>query len=244
MRIAAMAAGAVGGYFGARMAAAGHDVTSSRAAHCSKRSAGTASRSRARSATCISRRPTRHPIRRRSGRSISCCSRSSFGTPRPPPKWRAHWSARNPRHHFPEWRRQRGAHRADPRRRADGRRQRLHRQRDGLAGRDFAHQPVRPDGVRPRSTASPTRKLDAFADAAKKAGIDITVSPAMDVERWQKFVFLVGLSGATAAMRMPLGAILADPDTREFLHRSMREVVAVGRAKGVAHRRPTSPTTG
>ena len=27
MRIAAMAAGAVGGYFGARMAAAGHDVT-------------------------------------------------------------------------------------------------------------------------------------------------------------------------------------------------------------------------
>ena len=87
-------------------------------------------------------------------------------------------------------------------------------------------------------SANPDAKLiavaDAFADAAKKANIDITVSPAMDVERWQKFTFLVGLSGATAAMRQPLGPILADPDTHEFLHNLMREVVAVGRAQGVA----------
>jgi 2-dehydropantoate 2-reductase len=85
-----------------------------------------------------------------------------------------------------------------------------------------------------RVDGKPDAKLDAFADAAKKANIDITVSPAMDVERWQKFTFLVGLSGATAAMRQPLGPILADPDTREFLHNLMREVVAVGRAQGVA----------
>jgi len=85
-----------------------------------------------------------------------------------------------------------------------------------------------------RVDGKPDAQLDAFADAAKKADIDITVSPAMDVERWQKFTFLVGLSGATAAMRQPLGPILADPDTREFLHNLMREVVAVGRAQGVA----------
>ena len=85
-----------------------------------------------------------------------------------------------------------------------------------------------------RVDGKPDGQLDAFADAAKKANIDITVSPAMDVERWQKFTFLVGLSGATAAMRQPLGPILADPDTRAFLHNLMREVVAVGRAQGVA----------
>ncbi len=56
----------------------------------------------------------------------------------------------------------------------------------------------------------------------------------MDRERWQKFVFLVGLSGATAATRMPLGPILKDPDTRAFFYSLMREVVAVGRAKGVS----------
>src|SRR5262249_35817445 len=54
--------------------------------------------------------------------------------------------------------------------------------------------------------------LEAFADAAHLAGIDVTLSDAIDRERWQKFVFLIGLSGATATTRQPLGPILADPD--------------------------------
>ncbi len=85
-----------------------------------------------------------------------------------------------------------------------------------------------------RIDGKPDARLDAFADAAKAAGIEIKVSPAMDVERWQKFVFLVGVSSVTASMRMPLGAIREDPDTRAFFHQIMREVLAVGRAKGVA----------
>ena len=76
-------------------------------------------------------------------------------------------------------------------------------------------------------------RLKSFADAARAAGIDITVSEAIERERWQKFVFLVGLSGATATTRQPLGPILADPDTRTFFYSLMREVVAVGRARGV-----------
>ena len=85
-----------------------------------------------------------------------------------------------------------------------------------------------------RIDGQPDARLDAFADAAKQSGIEIAVSPAMDVERWQKFVFLVGVSGVTAAMRMPLGPIRDDPDTRAFFHQIMREAVAVGRAQGVA----------
>ena len=49
------------------------------------------------------------------------------------------------------------------------------------------------------------RSWPAFADAAQKAGIDIAVSDAIDLDRWQKFVFLVALSGVTAATRQPLG---------------------------------------
>jgi len=75
--------------------------------------------------------------------------------------------------------------------------------------------------------------LAEFVEAAKAAGIDITLSDMIDRERWQKFVFLVGLSGATASTRMPLGPILQDPDTRAFFYELMREVVAVGRATGV-----------
>jgi 2-dehydropantoate 2-reductase len=76
-------------------------------------------------------------------------------------------------------------------------------------------------------------QLAAFAQAAQAAGIDIALSDAIDADRWKKFVFLVGLSAATGATRHPLGPILADPDTRNFFYRLMQEVVAVGRAKGV-----------
>jgi 2-dehydropantoate 2-reductase len=44
----------------------------------------------------------------------------------------------------------------------------------------------------------------------------------------------VGLSGATGLLRMPLGPILKDPDTRAFFLALMEETVAVGRAGGIA----------
>jgi len=84
-----------------------------------------------------------------------------------------------------------------------------------------------------RVDGKPDAALKAFADAAQAAKIDVTLTETMNRERWQKFVFLVGLSGATASTRMPLGPILKDPDTRAFFHNLMREVVAVGRAQGV-----------
>jgi len=85
-----------------------------------------------------------------------------------------------------------------------------------------------------RIDGRPDTQLAAFAAAAQQAGIDITLSEAVDRERWQKFVFLVALSGATGATRMPLGPILADADTRAVFRSLMEEVIAVGRAKGVA----------
>lgn len=85
-----------------------------------------------------------------------------------------------------------------------------------------------------RIDGRPDAQLAAFASAAQRAGIDIVVSDNIDRDRWQKFVFLVALSGATGATRMPLGPILADPDTRALFRGLMEEVIAVGRAKGVA----------
>ena len=76
-------------------------------------------------------------------------------------------------------------------------------------------------------------QIEAFSNAAREAGVDVSQSELIERERWQKFVFVVGLAGATASTRLPLGPILQDPDTRAFFHGLMREVVAVGRAKGV-----------
>lgn len=84
-----------------------------------------------------------------------------------------------------------------------------------------------------RIDGKPDAQLTAFADAAKAASVDIKVSDDINRDRWQKFIFLVALSGMTSAARSTIGPILADPETRAFFRRLMTETLAVGRAQGV-----------
>lgn len=72
-----------------------------------------------------------------------------------------------------------------------------------------------------------------FLEACRAAGIDAEIHHDIRRAIWEKFVFLVGLSGTTATIRLPIGAVRAHPQTRAFLLDAMREVVAVGRAQGV-----------
>lgn len=81
---------------------------------------------------------------------------------------------------------------------------------------------------------SRSARAEAFLAACQGAGFDADLNPDISRAIWEKFVFLVGLSATTATMRQPLGAILENPQTRAFLHDVMQEVVAVGRARGVA----------
>ena len=80
----------------------------------------------------------------------------------------------------------------------------------------------------------PDAYLQAFVDAAKAAKIPITLSDNIERDRWHKFIFLSATSGATAVTRATMGPILADPDTRTLFRNIMRETLAVGQAKGVA----------
>jgi 2-dehydropantoate 2-reductase len=80
---------------------------------------------------------------------------------------------------------------------------------------------------------SRSERAQAFLDACLKGGINAEISPDIRREIWQKYVFLVGLSGCTTTMRTTIGPIRANPQTRAFLLDVMREVVAVGRAQGV-----------
>jgi 2-dehydropantoate 2-reductase len=84
------------------------------------------------------------------------------------------------------------------------------------------------------SDGRPDAHLQAFVDAAKAANIPITLSDDIERDRWHKFIFLSGTSGVTAISRNPMGPILSDPDTRALLRNIMRETLAVGKAKGVA----------
>ena len=65
-------------------------------------------------------------------------------------------------------------------------------------------------------------------------GIKAELSPDIRRSLWEKYVFLVALSGTTTTMRRPLGAVRENPRTRQFVLDLMAEAVAVGRAHGVA----------
>jgi 2-dehydropantoate 2-reductase len=80
---------------------------------------------------------------------------------------------------------------------------------------------------------SPTR-TQSLLEACKKASIDAEISTDIGRATWEKFVFLVGLSATTATMRKPVGIVRSHPRARAMLLDAMREVVAVGRAEGIA----------
>jgi 2-dehydropantoate 2-reductase len=75
--------------------------------------------------------------------------------------------------------------------------------------------------------------LDAFVAAAQRADIDIALSDDILRDVWAKFTILSAIAGTTAATRRTVGLLLADPDARALFHNIMKEIVAVGRAKGV-----------
>jgi 2-dehydropantoate 2-reductase len=79
----------------------------------------------------------------------------------------------------------------------------------------------------------PTARVEAFHAAALAGGIDVEVSDDIRRAIWEKFVFLVGLSATTTTMRVPIGPVRENPQSRALLLDLMREVVAVGRAHGV-----------
>ena len=81
---------------------------------------------------------------------------------------------------------------------------------------------------------SRSARAEALLDACTRGGINAELSDDIRRAIWEKYVFLVGLSGSTTTMRATIGPIRSHPRTRAFLFDLMRETVAVGRALGVA----------
>ena len=69
--------------------------------------------------------------------------------------------------------------------------------------------------------------------ALNAAGISFDHSQDIETEIWRKFVFLVGLSAATAVTRRPIGDVRSDPDTRNLLIEVMAEALEVALRKGI-----------
>ncbi len=75
---------------------------------------------------------------------------------------------------------------------------------------------------------------EALLAACKGAGIEAELSADIRRALWEKFAFLAAFSGLTSVARQPMGAVRDDPDLRAALEAAIRETWAVGRANGVA----------
>ena len=76
-------------------------------------------------------------------------------------------------------------------------------------------------------------RVKRWERACVAAGIDAAVTDDIIGELWTKFTFLAPVSGVTSLVRLPLGPIRADADTRTLLRAAMDEAVAVARARGI-----------
>jgi 2-dehydropantoate 2-reductase len=76
-------------------------------------------------------------------------------------------------------------------------------------------------------------RVQALGAVCERAKIDCRPTDNIVKAIWEKYVFLVAASSMTALTRLPLGPVREDPDTRALLAQIMTEVAAVGRAKGV-----------
>ncbi len=77
-------------------------------------------------------------------------------------------------------------------------------------------------------------RCECLEAACTGAGIEARISPDIEVDIWEKFIFMAPMAGATTFYRGPLGDIRDDPERRARFEALLRETVAVGRAKGVA----------
>jgi 2-dehydropantoate 2-reductase len=74
---------------------------------------------------------------------------------------------------------------------------------------------------------------DAFLAMCKQAGFDADHSANIQTDLWLKFIVLATNSAITAATRLPFGKLRDDPEVMALFEAATKEVVAVGRAKGV-----------
>lgn len=77
-------------------------------------------------------------------------------------------------------------------------------------------------------------RAEAFLEACTRAGIDGRISTRIEEAVWDKFIFLVAFSGMTALIRIGIGPIREDAETFAMFRAAMEEALAVARAKGVA----------
>lgn len=79
-------------------------------------------------------------------------------------------------------------------------------------------------------TGEVTQRCTSLRDAFTGAGVEITVVDDIQIRIWEKFIVLSALSAITTLTRLPLGAILNDPLCTDLFTAAIMETYMVGKA--------------
>jgi 2-dehydropantoate 2-reductase len=83
------------------------------------------------------------------------------------------------------------------------------------------------------SDGSRSPRLTAFEAAAQRAGFGATLSTNIEGDLWTKFVRLATWSGMTTVTRSPMGVVRDDPALTAMMWAALDEAIAVAHARGV-----------
>jgi 2-dehydropantoate 2-reductase len=78
-----------------------------------------------------------------------------------------------------------------------------------------------------------SERVERLRAAFAEAGVHVEVPPDIRRSMWSKFLFIATLSGIGALTRVPVGVWRADPDVRAIVGQSLREVLHLARARGI-----------
>lgn len=77
-------------------------------------------------------------------------------------------------------------------------------------------------------------RVDRLARTLAAAGIDVEAVADARGPIWEKFIYLAPFAAFTGAARLPIGPLWRDPETRTLFIEAMHEVERLARAEGIA----------
>jgi 2-dehydropantoate 2-reductase len=78
-----------------------------------------------------------------------------------------------------------------------------------------------------------TERVNRIVSAFSEAGMDARASSQIEVDLWQKFVFLAAIAASCGLARAPLGLVRDRPLGRRLIQRAVQEAVDVARARHI-----------
>lgn len=95
------------------------------------------------------------------------------------------------------------------------------------------HVGVQPSIIFGQIDGTRTPQADTLLLALHEAGVNAQIPDNIERALWEKFLLVTSLSGVGAVTRAGIGALRGYPPTRDMLRAVMEEIVAVAQARGV-----------